>query len=71
VPGFDAVCRMVQAGMGVGLIPDRAFHVLSHGMGLESVVLNDDWADRELIVVARDSAGLSTTSQMMFDHLLH
>lgn len=71
VPGFDAVCRMVQAGMGVGLIPDRAFDVLSHGMDLKAVALDDVWADRELILVARDSAKLSTTSQMMFDHLLH
>jgi DNA-binding transcriptional LysR family regulator len=71
VPGFDAVCRMVQAGMGVGLIPDKAFEVLSHGMNLKAVALDDAWADRELILVARDSARLSTTSQMMFDHLLH
>lgn len=71
VPGFDAVCRMVQAGMGVGLIPDRAFEVLSQGMNLTAIALRDDWADRELILVTRNSAQLSTTSQMMFDHLLH
>jgi DNA-binding transcriptional LysR family regulator len=71
VPGFDAVCRMVQAGMGVGLIPDRAFEVLSHGMNLKAVPLRDAWADRELIIVARNSSRLSTTSRMMFDHLLH
>ena len=28
VPGFDAVCRMVQANMGVGMMPDRAFDVV-------------------------------------------
>lgn len=71
VPGFDAVCRMVQAGMGVGLLPDKAFEVLSHGMNLKAIALDDAWADRELILVARNSARLSTTSQMMFDHLLH
>jgi len=69
VPGFDAVCRMVQAGMGIGLIPNRAFEVLSHGMDLHAVELSDDWADRELVLVARDPAGLSTTSQLMLDHL--
>jgi DNA-binding transcriptional LysR family regulator len=70
VPGFDAVCRMVQAGMGIGLIPNRAFEVLSHGMDLSAIELSDDWADRELVLVARDPAGLSTTSQLMLDHLL-
>lgn len=71
VPGFDAVCRMVQAGMGIGLIPNRAFEVLSHGMDLSAVQLSDDWADRELVLVARDPAGLSTTSQLMLAHLRH
>ena len=37
VPGFDAVCRMVQANMGIGLIPDRAFEVVGAGMGLRSI----------------------------------
>jgi DNA-binding transcriptional LysR family regulator len=60
---------MVQAGMGIGLIPDRAFEVLSHGMNLTAVELSDDWADRELVLVARDPAGLSATSQLMLDHL--
>jgi DNA-binding transcriptional LysR family regulator len=69
VPGFDAVCRMVQAGMGVGLIPDRAFEVLSQGMQLSAVELDDSWADRELVLVARDPAGLSATCQLMLDHL--
>ena len=69
MPVFDAVCRMVQAGMGIGLIPNRAFEVLSHGMDLRAVELSDDWADRELVLVARDPAGLSTTSQLMLDHL--
>jgi DNA-binding transcriptional LysR family regulator len=69
VPGFDAVCRMVQAGMGIGLIPDRAFEVLSEGMQLRLVYLLDPWADRELKIVVRDAERLSTTSRLMFDHL--
>jgi DNA-binding transcriptional LysR family regulator len=71
VPGFDAVCRMVQAGMGIGLIPDRAFAVISHGMQLSAIELDDSWADRELVLVARDPATLSATSQLMLDHLRH
>jgi DNA-binding transcriptional LysR family regulator len=69
VPGFDAVCRMVQGGMGIGLIPDRAFDVLSRGMDLRSIPLLDPWADRELTIVVRDAERLSTTSRLMFDHL--
>ena len=69
VPGFDAVCRMVQANMGVGLIPDRAFEVIGAGMGLRSVPLRDDWATRELRVVVRDTANLSSTGRLVLDHL--
>jgi DNA-binding transcriptional LysR family regulator len=69
VPGFDAVCRMVQANMGIGLIPDRAFEVVGAGMGLRSVRLRDDWARRELKIVVRDQHQLSSTGRLVFDHL--
>ena len=69
VPGFDPVCRMVQGGMGIGLIPNRAFDLLSKGMNLCSIPLLDPWADRELTLVVRDAERLSTTSRLLFDHL--
>ena len=70
VPGFDAVCRMVQADMGVGLIPDRAFDVIGAGMGLRAISLRDPWARRELKIAVRDSRELSGTSRLFLDHLL-
>jgi DNA-binding transcriptional LysR family regulator len=69
VPGFDAVCRMVQADMGLGLIPDRAFEVVGAGMGLRAVRLRDDWARRELKIVVRDQRQLSATGRLVLDHL--
>jgi DNA-binding transcriptional LysR family regulator len=55
--------------MGIGLIPDRAFAVLSEGMKLHSVPLLDPWAERRLKILVRDPKGLSATSRLMFDHL--
>jgi len=69
VPGFDAVCRMVQANMGIGLIPDRAFNVIGRGMGLRSVSLQDAWARRELKIVVRSAESLSHTGRLVLDHL--
>lgn len=69
VPGFDAVCRMVQAGMGIGLIPDRAFEVIGAGMNLRAIPLRDDWARRELKIVVRDAGQLSASGRLVFDHL--
>lgn len=69
VPGFDAVCRMVQGGLGIGLIPDHAFDVLSEGMNLRAIPLLDRWAERELKIVVRDAAQLSLMSRLLLDHL--
>jgi DNA-binding transcriptional LysR family regulator len=69
VPGFDAVSRMVQAGLGIGLIPDRAFEVIGAGLDLRAIRLCDDWARRELKIVVRDAAQLSSTGRLVLDHL--
>lgn len=69
VPGFDAVCRMVQANMGIGILPQRAYELFGQALGLRAVPLTDAWADRALIVVVRDEAGLSPVSRMLFEHL--
>jgi DNA-binding transcriptional LysR family regulator len=69
VPSFDAICRMVQCGLGVGLIPDRAFEVIASGMDISAIPLTDNWAYRELKIVTRDPLGLSTVTKMLVEHL--
>jgi DNA-binding transcriptional LysR family regulator len=70
VPGFDAVCRMVQANMGIGILPRRAYELFGQALGLPAVPLTADWSDRALIVMVRDEAGLSAVSRLLFEHLL-
>jgi len=69
VPGFDAVCRMVQAGMGVGVLPYDVYSAMGRPLGLAAVALDEDWAERSLIIVVRDAAALSPVSRLLFDHL--
>jgi len=69
VPGFDAVCRMVQANMGIGILPQKAYELFGHSLGLTAVALSDDWSARTLILVARDQASLSPVSRLLFEHL--
>ncbi|BAN25298.1 LysR family transcriptional regulator [Caballeronia insecticola] len=69
VPGFDAVCRMVQAGMGVGVLPLHVFEALGRQLGLAAVTLDEEWAARSLIIVVRDADALSPVSRLLFDHL--
>lgn len=69
VPGFDAVCRMVQAGMGVGVLPSKVYELMGRPLGLASIVLDDDWAARRLVLVVREVAALSPVSRLLFEHL--
>lgn len=69
VPGFDAVCRMVQADMGIGILPLKAFELFGRGLGLTAVQLSDEWADRTLVLLVREGEALSPVSQLLFDHL--
>jgi len=69
VTGLDAMCRMIHNGLGVGLMPRRAF-ALMHGVGdLECVRLADAWATRDIRLVARDFSTLPLTARLLVDHL--
>jgi DNA-binding transcriptional LysR family regulator len=69
VPGFDAVCRMVQASMGIGVLPYKAYELFGRGLDLTAVRLGDDWSRRTLMLVAREGDSLSPVSQLLFDYL--
>jgi DNA-binding transcriptional LysR family regulator len=69
VTGLDAMCRMIHNGLGVGVMPRRAFELM-HGVGdLECVRLTNDWADRRIDLVARDFSTLPVTGRLLVDHL--
>lgn len=53
VPGFDAVLRMAQADMGLGVVPLGVFTLLGRAMDLAAIPLTDPWAQRELRIVSR------------------
>lgn len=69
VPGFDAVCRMVQANMGIGILPLKAFELFGRGLGLTAVRLSDEWSNRTLMLLVRERESLSPVSRLLFDHL--
>lgn len=69
VPGFDAVFRMVQAGMGIGVVPLKVYQIMGRPLQLAAVALDDEWAQRDLIIVVRDIDALSPVSRLLFDHL--
>jgi DNA-binding transcriptional LysR family regulator len=69
VTGLDAMCRMIHNGLGVGVMPLRAFELM-HGVGdLECVRLSDAWASRSIDLVARDFSTLPVTGRLLVQHL--
>ncbi len=69
VTSLDAMCRMIDNGLGVGLIPHRAFELMQGVGRLRSVPLTDAWAQRTLSLVARDFDALPVTSRLLVEHL--
>lgn len=69
VTGLDAMCRMIHNGLGVGLMPLRAFELM-RGVGeLQAVGLTDPWATRHIDLVARDFSSLPVSARLLVDHL--
>ncbi len=53
VRSFEAVCRMVQAGLGVGLLPLHAANMMAKTLGLAVRPLEEDWAQRRMLVCVK------------------
>jgi DNA-binding transcriptional LysR family regulator len=66
---FDAVCRMVEAGVGVGIVPETTVHTVGRTMAISAVPLQDAWATRELCLCARSFAALPPHARRLADFL--
>lgn len=69
VPGFDAVCRMVQANLGIGVLPLKAYELIGKPLGLAAAALDDGWANRSMVLVIRDVHALSPVSRLLYEQL--
>ncbi len=69
VDGLSAMCRMIENGLGVGVMPDGAFRALGAASGLAAVALSDAWAVRALNLYAPDFAELPPPALRFADHL--
>ena len=53
VRGFDAMCRMVESNVGIGILPQSAGLRHSKSMNIALVELKDPWAVRERSVIVQ------------------
>lgn len=69
VKSFDVVARMVQAGMGIGVLPEEAARAFAASMGLRLITLTDSWARRLMFVATRQDAALPAAVRQLVEHL--
>ncbi len=69
VTGFDAACRMVEAGLGIAITAERITAKLAPVMHLRQLKLNEDWAVRPHYACVRKGASLSTAARRLIEHL--
>lgn len=67
---FDAMCRMIGAGVGIGVVPVSAARRNQQAMKLALIELTDAWAVRERYVLVRDQAALPPYAQALVDTLV-
>ncbi len=70
VGSFDSVCRMIEAGVGIGVVPEQAARRFSSNMNLRLVKLSDPWAERKLHICVRDLAALPPFARDLVDILM-
>lgn len=62
---FDAVCRMVAAGLGVGLLPREAVAPQLAVLPLRAIALSDAWAVRTHRLATRSGVELSPAARTL------
>ncbi len=69
VRSFDAICRLVERNVGVGIVPETTVERSARAMAIKAVQLADPWALRELNICVRDENTLPPYAQQLVDHL--
>jgi DNA-binding transcriptional LysR family regulator len=66
---FDAICRLVECHVGVGIVPETTVERTARTMAVSAVALTDPWALRDLTICVRDIELLPPYARQLVDHL--
>lgn len=69
VSSYDALCLMVAAGMGIGVIPRQSAQLYLRSLKIRCVSLNEPWAARKLVVCVRAYDALSPVARLLVKHM--
>ena len=70
VRSFEAVCRMVQVGLGVGILPFEGASVLGRALGLVVRPLTEPWAERNMLICVKKERATNASVAHLVDFLV-
>jgi DNA-binding transcriptional LysR family regulator len=66
---FDAICRLVECNVGVGIVPETTAKRIAKATAIAWVRLTDAWAARDLTICVRKEETLPPYARQLVDHL--
>jgi DNA-binding transcriptional LysR family regulator len=66
---FDAVCRLVECNVGIGIVPETTARRVARIMAIVPVALTDPWAVRQLTICIRSLDELPPYARQLVEHL--
>jgi DNA-binding transcriptional LysR family regulator len=66
---FEAVCRLVECNVGIGIVPATTAERHAKTMAIHRIELTDDWALRNLTICMRREADLPIYARDLVRHL--
>ena len=70
VSSFEAICRMVEAGVGIGVLPEMVARRHARYTRIKIVGLQDEWAMRELKICVRKLDDQPVFAQRLIEFIL-
>jgi molybdate transport repressor ModE-like protein len=66
---FDAVCRLAEKNVAVGIVPYTTARAALKSMAIRVVELSDPWAVRDLTICVRDVEALPPFARQLVEHM--
>src|SRR6202008_2200830 len=66
---FDAVCRLVECRVGIGIVPETTARRVAKPMAIKPVTLSDPWAVRDLTICVKSRDELPVYGRQLVEHL--
>lgn len=70
VGSFEAVCRMIEAGVGIGVVPELVAKRYSQRLNIKIVRLSDEWSERKLQICVRNLEQLPSFTKDLVNMLI-